>query len=119
MLNPAFSVFFLTFSAFTLLTLITFSVPFISSFYFLRTSQFGGMKFGMWGWCYDLSGLCSPKQFGYIWKPQIEQLLTQLHVLHPIAAVLTLTSSLTLLPVLCTRHIKIRFDRLIGDLASG
>lgn len=107
MCDPALSVFFLMFSAFTLLTLIVFSVPFISSFHFLHTTLYGGVKFGIWGWCFDLSGVCSTKQFGYTWVPQINDILIKLHILYPIAAGLTLVSSMTLIPVMCTRHIKL------------
>lgn len=41
--------------------LITFSVPFVSDFYFLRSSIAGGTDFGVWGWCLEDGSVCSKK----------------------------------------------------------
>lgn len=41
--------------------LITFSVPFISNFYFLRSSVNGGVDFGVWGFCSTSTDVCSKK----------------------------------------------------------
>ncbi|CAL1717176.1 unnamed protein product [Somion occarium] len=104
MLNPAFPIFFLICSAFVLLTLVTFSVPFISSFYFLHSSVAGGIKYGIWGWCLDVDDSCSPKQFGYHEDPELVPILIKLHVLFPIAAGFALLASLNLIPVVCSRY---------------
>ena len=72
--NPAFYVFLASFTAFILLyeffimfyyvlntarMLTTFSVPLLSTFYFLHSTQANGVRFGMYGWCLDEGGICS------------------------------------------------------------
>ncbi|KAK7690421.1 hypothetical protein QCA50_005518 [Cerrena zonata] len=100
--EPSIPIFILTFSAGVVLTLVTFSVPFIKPFYFLHSSVAGGITYGIWGWCLDVNGSCSPKQFGYREDPEIVPILLKLHVLFPIAAGLALLSSVTLIPVMCS-----------------
>lgn len=87
-------------------TLVTFSVPFISTFYFLQTDESGGVRFGLWGWCLTNGTLCSPKawvtinrlscpnvetelllpihRLGIDWKPQLIFWLTQALALYPV-----------------------------------
>ena len=43
--------------------LVIFSAPFIRVFYFLRTSADGGVRFGVLGFCYDATGICSAKKY--------------------------------------------------------
>ncbi|KAF8896182.1 hypothetical protein BD779DRAFT_565869 [Infundibulicybe gibba] len=63
---------FFTFGAFVLHVFATFSMPMISSFYFLYSSQAGGVRFGLWGWCLDEGAVCiNPLQLGFTWEPQI------------------------------------------------
>ncbi|EPQ52581.1 hypothetical protein GLOTRDRAFT_131813 [Gloeophyllum trabeum ATCC 11539] len=106
--NPAFPVFVLTFGSFVLLILITFSVPFVSSFYFLHSSIAGGVRFGLWGWCLDDDTLCiSPVKLGFDWNPQIVHGLTYLLVFYPISAIFAFFATLALIPLLCTRAIRL------------
>ncbi|KZT23072.1 hypothetical protein NEOLEDRAFT_1136930 [Neolentinus lepideus HHB14362 ss-1] len=106
--NPAFPVFVLTFGAFVLLILVTFSVPFVSSFYFLHSSISGGVKFGIWGWCLDDDTLCiAPIKLGFDWEPQIVHPLTYLLVFYPISAIFTFFAMLSLIPLLCSRAIRL------------
>ncbi len=80
---------------------MTFSTPFIQAFYFLRTDFAGGIKFGLLGFCNDLTGTCTAKAFvlsiyrslriltlcirlGYQHEPQITKPLTTVLVLYPI-----------------------------------
>ncbi|THH31514.1 hypothetical protein EUX98_g2676 [Antrodiella citrinella] len=100
-----------------LLVLTTFSVPFVKSFYFFRADINGGVTFGMWGWCFDLSGQCSPKQFGYVWVPQLTQILTKLLILFPAAAGLTLISMAVLTPVMFSRYSRMHPFPLFALLA--
>ncbi|KAJ3557608.1 hypothetical protein NM688_g1387 [Phlebia brevispora] len=100
--TPPFFIFLLTVAACTLLILVTFSMPFIHDFYFVHSSINGGIKFGLWGWCFDSDGSCTMKQFGYHFDPELIPILTKLFILYPIAAGLTLLTALTLLPVLFT-----------------
>ncbi|KLO11423.1 hypothetical protein SCHPADRAFT_855385 [Schizopora paradoxa] len=95
--------FLLTAAAFVLLILITFSVPFISNFYFLRSSVNGGVDFGVWGFCTTSTDVCSKKSIGYSFEPQLIFWLTQALVLYPVAAGLTLLTLISLIPVLCLR----------------
>jgi len=105
MFTPHFFAFLLTSAAFVLLILITFSVPFISNFYFLRSSIAGGVDFGVWGWCLMSNDTCSGKSIGYSWEPQLTFWLTQALVLYPVSAGLTFLTLLSLIPVLCShRH---------------
>jgi len=105
MFKPHFLAFLLTSAAFILLMLITFSVPFISNFYFLRSSIAGGVDFGVWGWCLTSGDdTCTKKSIGYSWDPQIIFWLTQALVLYPVSAALTFLSLLSLIPVLCSHR---------------
>jgi len=97
----------LTLAALVLLALITFSVPFISDFYFLRSSTSGGTDFGVWGWCLVDGTVCSKKTLGYSWDPEIIHWLTQALILFPISAAITLVSLISLIPTLCSH----RYDR--------
>lgn len=80
---------------------VTFSTPFIRAFYFLRTDFAGGIKFGLLGFCNDLTGTCTAKAFvvpiirslrtltlcirlGYHHEPQITNPLTTVLVLYPV-----------------------------------
>ncbi|TDL20759.1 hypothetical protein BD410DRAFT_790408 [Rickenella mellea] len=95
----------LTLAAFVLLTLITFSVPFISNFYFLWTSEAGGVRFGIWGWCLDNAHTClNPKQWGYAWDPQLIPWLLKGLILFPIAAGICLLAILSIVPLLFSYH---------------
>jgi len=96
-------IFVLTFIAFVLLALTTFSLPFVHSLYFLRISQAGGIRFGIWGWCLD-EGVCSDTlALGYTWEPQIAIPITKALALYPVAAVSVFTMLITLLPVMRDR----------------
>lgn len=89
--------------AFVLLTLTTFSIPFISAFYFLDTSIDGGVRFGIWGFCFDNDPLnCTPKNLGYSWGDEVIGWMTQTMVLIPISAALSLFAMLCIIPHLCT-----------------
>jgi len=95
----------LTLAALVLLVLITFSVPFVSDFYFLRASVPGdSVRFGIWGFCFQSSGFCSNKVLGYNWDPEIIVWLTKVLVFFPIAAIFTLGAFLALLPSVCVRY---------------
>jgi hypothetical protein len=110
-LNPAFYVFLTTFTAFILLLLITLSVPLVSSFYFLYSSQANGVRFGLWGWCLDSDGTCSsPLQLGYTWEPEIDTQITGALAFYPFSVALAFLTAMTLVPVLC-------FQRKFGDTA--
>ncbi|KAH7920242.1 hypothetical protein BV22DRAFT_1021594 [Leucogyrophana mollusca] len=101
-LRSVYTVFLLTFGSFILLLFTTFSVPLISSFYFIDADTAGGVRFGVWGWCYDSGGTCtSPLQIGYSFSPQIVEPLTKALVFYPIATILSLFSTLSLFPLLC------------------
>jgi len=101
-LNPAFYVFLTTFTAFILLLLTSLSVPIVSSFYFLYSSQANGVRFGLWGWCLDSDGTCSsPLQFGFTWAPEIDTQITGALALYPFAAAFAFLTAMSSLPVLC------------------
>ncbi|CAA7269631.1 unnamed protein product [Cyclocybe aegerita] len=105
--NPAFYVFLVTFTAFILLLLTTLSIPLVSSFYFLYTSQANGVRFGMWGWCLDSDGTCSsPLQLGYTWEPEIAIPITKALVFYPISVIFTFFTMASLMPVLCARNAR-------------
>ncbi|KAG6857396.1 hypothetical protein H0H87_004758 [Tephrocybe sp. NHM501043] len=80
--------------------LITFSVPAASSLYFLSTSQAGGVRFGMWGWCLREDGVCLQPQLGYTWEPQISVSITGALVFFPIGTILTFFTLVSLVPIL-------------------
>ncbi|KDQ53165.1 hypothetical protein JAAARDRAFT_436867 [Jaapia argillacea MUCL 33604] len=103
--NPAVNAFLLSFCATILLILTTFSTPFVSPFYFLHSSVDGGVRFGGWGWCMD-SGACSSRGLGYHWESQIDHSLTYPLVFYPIAGFAVL-ATLSLLPILCSRSVRI------------
>jgi hypothetical protein len=110
-LNPAFYVFLTTFTSFILLLLISVSVPLVSSFYFLYSSQANGVRFGLWGWCLDSDGTCSsPLQLGYTWEPEIVTQITGALAFYPFSVALAFLTTMSLLPVLC-------FQRKFGDTA--
>ncbi|KZS92677.1 hypothetical protein SISNIDRAFT_455270 [Sistotremastrum niveocremeum HHB9708] len=84
-INPIPPAFLLTFAAFVLLILCTFSVPLVSTFYFLHADIAGGVKFGGWGWCLDNQGPCSGSaHVGYSWDPDIIVWLTKVMIFYPI-----------------------------------
>jgi len=100
---PHFFAFALSAGACVLLALITFSVPFVSSFYFLHSDVAGGVKYGVWGWCLDNGLECSgPKTIGYHWDPQIIPWLTDTLALFPVAAGITALSVLSMIPTFCS-----------------
>jgi len=102
MVRPHFFAFVLALACFVLLTLVTFSVPFISTFYFLQTNESGGVRFGLWGWCLTNGTLCSPKALGIDWKPQLIFWLTQALALYPVSAGITLLAAISMIPLFCT-----------------
>ncbi|PPQ66225.1 hypothetical protein CVT24_000337 [Panaeolus cyanescens] len=102
--NAGLFAFVMTFTAFILLALTTFSIPLISTLYFLHSTQANGVKFGIWGWCLDQYDLCSrPLKLGYTWEPEIPNPITKALVLYPISVVLVFLTLVSLLPVLCHR----------------
>ncbi|KAF8583031.1 hypothetical protein K439DRAFT_1349836 [Ramaria rubella] len=97
--GPLIPTFMLTVAALVLLVLVTFSVPFVSSFYFLRATIPGDtIRFGIWGFCFQESGECTIKELGYHWDPEIIPWLTKVLVFAPIAAIFTLILVIALLP---------------------
>ncbi|KZT41805.1 hypothetical protein SISSUDRAFT_1042324 [Sistotremastrum suecicum HHB10207 ss-3] len=106
-INPIPPAFLLTFAAFVLLILCTFSVPLVSTFYFLHADIAGGVKFGGWGWCLDNQGPCSGSaHVGYSWDPDIIVWLTKVMIFYPIATAFTFLAAASLLPLLCTGRPK-------------
>jgi len=104
--------FLTTFTAFILLLLISVSVPLVSTFYFLYSSQAGGVRFGLWGWCLDSDGTCSsPLQLGYTWEPEIDTQITGALALYPFSAALAFLTAMALLPIICFP------ERKFGDTA--
>ncbi|KAF8910604.1 hypothetical protein CPB84DRAFT_1764109 [Gymnopilus junonius] len=101
--NPAFYVFLATLTAFILLILTTFSVPLVSTFYFMHSTQANGVTFGMWGWCLDDGSLCSSSQLGFTWQPEVSIPITKALVFYPITVVFTFFTLASLIPVLCVR----------------
>ena len=84
--------------------LTTFSVPLLSTFYFLHSTEANGVRFGMYGWCLDDYEICSSvKQvnwtcitpsiahrtvnyrLGYTWEPQLAVPISSALVLYPIS----------------------------------
>ncbi|KAF8150023.1 hypothetical protein B0H34DRAFT_666564 [Crassisporium funariophilum] len=109
--NPVFYVFLGTFIAFIFMVLITFSAPIIPRLYFLHTTQAGGVRFGLWGWCLDEDKMClSPLQLGYTWEPQIANPITKALAFYPLTVVLTSLTMISLVPVQCAR--SARSDRI-------
>jgi len=104
MCGQIFPVFLAALIACALLVLPIFSVPFISQIYFLHASIFGGVKFGILGWCTTNDGICTPKKFGYHFDPELTPILVMLHVFYPIAAGFALLTALSLIPALFSRH---------------
>ncbi|KAF5327305.1 hypothetical protein D9619_004486 [Psilocybe cf. subviscida] len=101
--NPAFYILLASLTAFILLLCTTFSTPLGSTFYFLRTSQASGVKFGMWGWCLDDGTVCSASSFGYTWQPEISVPITKALVFYPISVVFSFFTIVAILPVLFSR----------------
>ncbi|KAF9446831.1 hypothetical protein P691DRAFT_707840 [Macrolepiota fuliginosa MF-IS2] len=103
-LGAVLPIFGLTFAAFVLLCLTTFSLPFIDSLYFLWTSQAGGVRFGIWGWCLDADHVCSDVLgLGYTWEPEVSIPITKALAFYPIAAASVFMTLVALLPVLRDR----------------
>ncbi|KAI5816292.1 SUR7/PalI family-domain-containing protein [Pyronema omphalodes] len=111
--RPATPLSVLLLGAFVLLLLSTLSTPIIGS---INIATFGGVKFGVFGWCSKRANTCSGVSFGY----NMDQILrdegrtdfalpsgarnslTNLLIVHPIAALLTLI--LFILSVLSHLH---------------
>ncbi|KDR76135.1 hypothetical protein GALMADRAFT_462501 [Galerina marginata CBS 339.88] len=113
--NPAFYVFLASFTAFILLMLTTFSVPLVSTFYFMHSSQANGVTFGMWGWCLDEGGLCSPLRLGYTWDPEVPIPLTKALIFYPITVVFVFFTMASMVPVVCAR--TARSDKIFDIFA--
>jgi len=109
-LNPAFYVFLTAITAFILLLLISVSVPLVSSFYFLYSSQANGVRFGLWGWCLDTGACSSPLQLGYTWEPEIITQITGALAFYPFSVAMAFLTAMSVLPVLL-------FQRKFGDIA--
>ncbi|KAL5486217.1 hypothetical protein ACEPAI_7262 [Sanghuangporus weigelae] len=99
-----FFIFFLTFAALVLLTLISVSTPIIKQLYFLHSSMAGGVRFGEWGWCLDNGTQCSPRGLGIDWEPDLIPWLTKALVVYPIAAGFTLLTVVSAIPPLCSPY---------------
>ncbi|KAI0955719.1 hypothetical protein AcV7_006308 [Taiwanofungus camphoratus] len=95
-----------TLAGFVLLVLVTFSTPFIHVFYFLESSAGGGVKFGIWGYCLDLTETCLSLRLGYTFDPQITGTLPRVLALYPAAAGVTFLSLVTLMPLLCFPRLR-------------
>ncbi|KAI0359777.1 hypothetical protein OH77DRAFT_1419103 [Trametes cingulata] len=104
MCSPAFLMFMATVAALTLLVLVTFSTPFIQALYFLRSEVSGGVKFGLFGFCFELTETCIPKELGYHHEPELMPPLTTVLILYPVSAALTLLGALILIPLMYTRR---------------
>ncbi|KIM39896.1 hypothetical protein M413DRAFT_446815 [Hebeloma cylindrosporum] len=104
--NPAFYLLLASLTAFILLILPTFSVPLLSTFYFLHSTEANGVRFGMYGWCLDEGGICSSVRLGYTWEPQLAVPISSALVLYPISAVFVFCTMITLLPVLYARSAR-------------
>ncbi|RDX57185.1 hypothetical protein OH76DRAFT_1394968 [Lentinus brumalis] len=104
MCGATFLMFLATIAALALLVLVIFSQPFIHVFYFLRTSAAGGVQFGVLGYCYGLTAVCSQKKFGYQFTPELLNPLPIVLVLYPVAAGLTLLGAVVLLPLFFSRR---------------
>ncbi|GBE87912.1 hypothetical protein SCP_1201370 [Sparassis crispa] len=95
------------FAATVLQILVTFSTPFIRVIYFLETLAFGGVRFGLWGYCYLSDNVCSPKSLGYTLKPEFsEAVLMQTLILIPISAGISILALLCLFPLLCFPRLR-------------
>ncbi|KAF5359529.1 hypothetical protein D9756_003495 [Leucocoprinus leucothites] len=82
----------MTFAAFVLLTLTTFSLPFLPRLYFLWSSQGGGVRFGIWGWCLEQGSVCSDRLgMGYTWEPEVAIPITKALALYPVVTPFSLT----------------------------
>ncbi|KAF9466629.1 hypothetical protein BDZ94DRAFT_186544 [Collybia nuda] len=119
---PIILLFAATMGAFLLLALTTFSMP-LSSLYFLYSSQAGGVRFGLWGWCIDEDGTClGPLELGYTWEPQITARITSALVFYPISAILALLSLISFIPVSyhrSSRNEKVSFLFVLSSLLSS
>jgi hypothetical protein len=72
---------------------VTFSVPFVSSFYFLSAAlPEDTIRYGVWGFCLQQSGQCTTKTLGYHSDPEIIFWLTKVLVLFPIGAIASFDS---------------------------
>ncbi|EMD33874.1 hypothetical protein CERSUDRAFT_117398 [Gelatoporia subvermispora B] len=101
MCDPALPMYLATLGALVLLVLVTFSEPFISTFYFLRTDASGGVRFGLFGYCFEATGMCTPKSLGYSFDPQLIGSLTTPLVLFPISAGLAAFAAFLLFFIIC------------------
>ncbi|KAM5531795.1 hypothetical protein V8D89_014565 [Ganoderma adspersum] len=98
MCGPALLMFMATIAALVLLVLVTFSTPFIQQFYFLRSSAEGGIRYGVLGFCRELTETCT-RQLGYQVNPPVVEPLPMLLILYPVAAGLSLLGAIALLPI--------------------
>jgi len=78
MLRPATPLSVVLFTAFALLLLSTLSNPIIN---FINIATFGGVKFGVFGWCSRTTG-CSKVGFGY--DMGMSRLLEILAIVEPV-----------------------------------
>ncbi|KAL7413976.1 hypothetical protein BDY24DRAFT_440904 [Mrakia frigida] len=92
-----------------LMTLDTFSTPFIKSIFFLQNNKplGGNAKFGVFGWC--VSDYCIPRQLGYSWIGAIPAggKLTTALVLFPIASAFSILALISLLLTISTLNLAI------------
>lgn len=91
----------MTFAAFVLLTLTTFSLPFLPRLYFLWSSQGGGVRFGIWGWCLEQGSVCSDRLgMGYTWEPEVAIPITKALALYPVVAISSFITLIAFIPIL-------------------
>ncbi|KAJ3564006.1 hypothetical protein NP233_g8577 [Leucocoprinus birnbaumii] len=97
----------MNFIAFLLLMLTTFSLPLIPGLYFLWTSQAGGVRFGIWGWCMDEGSVCSDRLgLGYTWEPEVSIPITKALALYPVAAIASLMTLFAFIPILRLKTLR-------------
>jgi hypothetical protein len=81
------------------------SSPIVRNFNFLHAETAGGVSFGLWGWCIDDGGSCTPVKLGYGWDAQVIHWLTYALIFIPIGMFASfLLPSLTLTPRLPTHQ---------------
>ncbi|KIJ62854.1 hypothetical protein HYDPIDRAFT_93611 [Hydnomerulius pinastri MD-312] len=111
-------VFLLTFTSFILMLFTVFSVPLITTFYFIDAAVPAGARFGVWGWCYDSGGECpSSPRMGYSFGSQVDESLTRALVFYPISTILCFLSTISLIPLLCgypVSHYPFRYFSLLS-----
>ncbi|KAI9638279.1 uncharacterized protein MKK02DRAFT_42669 [Dioszegia hungarica] len=92
-------IFVLSFAAFILVILTTFSTPFIQGISFLDVYTSSGLtRFGSFGWCNP--GYCLPNLVSYEYAPQVNASLTGAMVLWPIAIIFTFFTLIAIIPLL-------------------